>query len=67
MKSLVEEMMLNYRGLGVSSFGSLAKIGGFGSASAQQDQLLDIEREQNRILRQMLEKIGRGELVSVYD
>lgn len=46
--------MLTYKGLNIRDFGSLAALGGFGSTSVLGDPMLDLQREQNRILSEML-------------
>lgn len=53
LQEIFKEMM-TYKGLNIRDFGSLAALGGFGSTSVLGDPMLDLQREQNRILGEML-------------
>lgn len=46
-----------YKGLNMQDFGQLAALGGFGSTSVMNDPILDLQREQNNLLSQMLQAI----------
>ena len=56
LQEIFKEMM-TYKGLNIRDFGSLAALGGFGSTSVLGDPMLDLQREQNRILGEMLRTI----------
>ena len=56
LQEIFKEMM-TYKGLTIRDFGSLAALGGFGSTSVLGDPMLDLQREQNRILGEMLRTI----------
>ena len=56
LQEIFKEMM-TYRGLNIRDFGSLAALGGFGSTSVLGDPMLDLQREQNRLLGEMLRTI----------
>ena len=56
LQEIFKEMM-TYKGLNIRDFGSLAALGGFGSTSVLGDPMLDLQREQNRILGDMLRTI----------
>ena len=56
LQEIFKEMM-TYKGLSIRDFGSLAALGGFGSTSVLGDPMLDLQREQNRILSEMLRTI----------
>ena len=53
LQEIFKEMM-TYKGLNIRDFGSLAALGGFGSTSVLGDPMLDLQREQNRLLGEML-------------
>lgn len=56
LQEIFKEMM-TYKGLNIRDFGSLAALGGFGSTSVLGDPMLDLQREQNRLLGEMLRAI----------
>lgn len=56
LQEIFKEMM-TYKGLNIRDFGSLAALGGFGSTSVLGDPMLDLQREQNRLLSEMLRTI----------
>lgn len=56
LQEIFKEMM-TYKGLSIRDFGSLAALGGFGSTSVLGDPMLDLQREQNRLLSEMLRTI----------
>lgn len=58
--------MMTYKGLNVGDFGQLAALGGFGSTSVLSDPLLDVNREQTRLLGEMLKAIRDQDTAAKY-
>ena len=56
LQEIFKEFM-TYKGLQIGDFGGLARLGGFGSTSVIQDPLLDINRDNNRLLSDILRTI----------
>lgn len=56
----------SYKGLNSRDFGQLAALGGFGSTSVLSDPLLDVNREQTRLLGEMLKAIRDQDTAAKY-
>lgn len=65
LQEIFKEMM-TYKGLNIRDFGSLAALGGFGSTSVLGDPMLDLQREQNRLLGEMLRAIRDQDTTARY-
>lgn len=65
LREIMGEMM-TYKGLSARDMGTLAGLGGFGSETVMADPVLDLQREQNRILGDMLRAIREQDRSSRY-
>lgn len=65
LQDVFKELM-TYKGLNVNDLGTLAGLGGFGSTSVLGDPMLDLQREQNRLLGDMLRAIREQDRQAKY-
>lgn len=65
LQEIFKETM-TYKGLSARDMGTLAGLGGFGSETVMADPVLDLQREQNKILGDMLRAIREQDRSSRY-